>query len=353
MKKISIQEWKEFKIEELFSVNPTKNHKVTNKDLMHEDGINPVVVNSSYNNGIGGYTNYENTELGNVITFSDTTNADSIFYQENDFVGYSHVQVLKPIKYNEKWNKESLLFFTTVFKKKAKLMNFDYVNKFTRDDALKIIVKLPVDINGEPDWEYMERYVKQLYTRERESSDHVATYVEKSKLHKVDITKWKDFQINGLFQVKRPAPRSVKKYNDGTIPFVSSGNYNNGVDSYCTPLDNELLEKGNCITVSPVDGSTFYQPTDFLGRGGAGSSILLLYNDKLTKHTGLFLAAIIRGILTRKYQYNDMGSSESIKLEYIKLPVNIKNEIDWDYMENYMIKLEKTLKNMVKEPYKS
>lgn len=48
-----------------------------------------------------------------------------------------------------------------------------------------------------------------------------------------------------------------------------------------------------------------------------------------------------------------MGSSESIKLEYIKLPVNIKNEIDWDYMENYMIKLEKTLKNMVKESYKS
>lgn len=67
----------------------------------------------------------------------------------------------------------------------------------------------------------------------------------------------------------------------------------------------------------------------------------------------MFLAAIIRGILTRKYQYNDMGSSESIKLEYIKLPVNIKNEIDWDYMENYMIKLEKTLKNMVKESYKS
>lgn len=168
MKKINIQDWKGFKIEDIFSINPTKNHKITNKDLMHEDGINPVVVNSSYNNGIGGYTNYKITELGNVITFSDTTNADSIFYQENNFVGYSHVQVLKPIKYNEKWSKECLIFFTAVFKKKAKLMNFDYVNKFTRDDALKIIVKLPVDINGEPDWEYMERYVKQIYTRERE-----------------------------------------------------------------------------------------------------------------------------------------------------------------------------------------
>jgi len=52
--------------------------------------------------------------------------------------------------------------------KKAKLMNFDYVNKFTRDDALKITIKLPVISTGEPDWKYMETYIKRLYTRERE-----------------------------------------------------------------------------------------------------------------------------------------------------------------------------------------
>ena len=51
--------------------------------------------------------------------------------------------------------------------KKAKLMNFDYVNKFTRDDALKITIKLPVTSIGEPDWEYMKTYIKRLYTRER------------------------------------------------------------------------------------------------------------------------------------------------------------------------------------------
>lgn len=158
-------------------------------------------------------------------------------------------------------------------------------------------------------------------------------------MKKINIQDWKEFKINSIFDIKRPASRSVKKYDEGNIPFVSSGNYNNGIDSYCTPLNNELLDEGNCITVSPVDGSIFYQETDFLGRGGGGSSILLLYNRNINKDVGLFLATVIRSTLTRKYQYNDMGSSESIKEEYIKLPVDINGELDWGYMERYVKQL--------------
>ena len=77
--------------------------------------------------------------------------------------------------------------------------------------------------------------------------------------------------------------RSQSDYEEGEIPFIASGNYNNGVLKYLMPKDNEVLDKGNCITVSPVDGSSFYQKEDFLGRGGAGSSIILLYNDHLNE----------------------------------------------------------------------
>lgn len=168
MNKLDISNWKEFKISELFKIEPTNYHKLINKDLLDVDGINPVVVNSSYNNGIGGYSFHDCTEEGNTITFSDTTTADSIFYQPNDFVGYSHVQKLKPIIYEEKWTKNCLLFFTVVFRTQAKLMNFDYVNKFTRENASNLLIKLPVKDN-QPDWEYMENYIKALYSRERVS----------------------------------------------------------------------------------------------------------------------------------------------------------------------------------------
>jgi hypothetical protein len=345
MKKIDITEWKEFEIKELFTINPTKYHRLTNKDLMQDDGENPVIVNSSFNNGIGGYTNYELTEKGNVITFSDTTTSDSIFYQPNDFVGYSHVQVVKPISNIEKWNRYSLLFFTAIFKKKASLMNYDYVNKFTRADALKLKVKLPIDNNGELNWEYMESFIKRLETRERESTSNLTSYLSKNKSTKIDVSNWKKFEIEKLFIIERPQSRSVKKYMDGEVSFVSSGNYNNGVDSYKKPIGNEELDKGNCITVSPVDGSTFYQPQDFLGRGGGGSSIMLLYNKKLNRLNGLFIASVIEKSLRIKYQYNDMGSSESIKKEKIFLPA-INNEIpDWDYMERYIENLKCKIAN--------
>ncbi|MCT7710051.1 MAG: restriction endonuclease subunit S [Lactobacillus iners] len=159
-------------------------------------------------------------------------------------------------------------------------------------------------------------------------------------MKKIKIDDWKPFEIEKLFTVKRPKSRSVKKYNEGEIPFVSSGNYNNGVDSYREPIDDEDLDKGNCITVSPVDGSTFYQPQDFLGRGGGGSSIMLLYNDNLNKFNGLFIASVIRESLKIKYQYNDMGSSDSIKKENILLPALDDKTPDWNFMEESMKRLE-------------
>lgn len=101
---------------------------------------------------------------------------------------------------------------------------------------------------------------------------------------KIDTSKWEPFKIRSLFTVKRPVARSQSKYDDGDVPFVASGNYNNGVLKYLCPKTGEILDKGNCITVSPIDGSAFYQKNDFLGRGGAGSSIIVLYNDSINEY---------------------------------------------------------------------
>ena len=123
-------------------------------------------------------------------------------------------------------------------------------------------------------------------------------------MNKVDISDWKDFQISRLFRISSPASRSIKTYNEGDVPYVSSGSINNGIISYLEPNEDEELEKGNCITVSPLDGSSFYQEDDFLGRGGAGSAISLLYNDNLTRYNALFICTVIK-IMAQKFDYND------------------------------------------------
>ena len=75
--------------------------------------------------------------------------------------------------------------------------------------------------------------------------------------------------------------RKEDEYSEGDVQFVASGCVNNGVTKFCAPKSDEVLDKGNCLTVSPVDGSCYYQATDFLGRGGAGSSIIIIYSKNI------------------------------------------------------------------------
>lgn len=153
---------------------------------------------------------------------------------------------------------------------------------------------------------------------------------------------WKPFFIGDLFTVKRPQARSEKQYQLGNIPFIASGNMNNGVIKCCAPLSTDRLDEGNCITVSPVDGSAFYQEFSFLGRGGAGSSVLLLYNSQLNRYSGLFIARAIRKTCS-KYSYGRMGNQISIKREKIMLPTNEQDNPDPDFMEQYIKEREQQL----------
>lgn len=115
--------------------------------------------------------------------------------------------------------------------------------------------------------------------------------------------------------------------------------------------------------MSPLDGSSFYQENDFLGRGGAGSAISLLYNSNLTRLNGLFICTIIKNA-SGKFDYSDALTSTNLKNLTIKLPILYTEEgeyIDsskeysdegyvpnWAYMEEYMRQLEKKVKNTIR-----
>lgn len=163
--------WKAFRVGDLFEIYPTVAHKITNAQLM-DDGDNPVVVNSSMNNGIGGFTTQSVTEDGGIITFSDTTNSDSIFYQAEPFVGYPHVQGMHPFD-SVKWSDMSLLFFVSTFRAAAAMYGFSYSNKFRRDVATNIYVMLPATPDGAPDWAYMERYMRDVMAVEALFADEL------------------------------------------------------------------------------------------------------------------------------------------------------------------------------------
>ena len=108
----------------------------------------------------------------------------------------------------------------------------------------------------------------------------------------------------------------------------------------------EILDKGNCITVSAIGGFSFYQDKDFIGRGGAGSAIKILYSDKLNEKNALFICAVLQKTLS-KYDYTTMLSGDKLKKEFVYLPSKNDGQPDFSFMENYIETLQNQLKMWV------
>ena len=145
--------WVKYKVEKLFKIDNTKG--VYKKG--QADDMIPVVTNSSKNNGITKYQNREATEEGGIITYSDTTTTDAIFYQPSPFAGFSHVKKMTPIN-RDKWNESCCLFFISALKHQIS-GDFDYAHKLNKMGEIE--VPLPT-INGEIDFDYMDSYIQEM-----------------------------------------------------------------------------------------------------------------------------------------------------------------------------------------------
>ena len=76
--------WSEYKLGDLFDINPTKYYRLKNEEIISENGTVPLISNSQTDNGVMGFSNLEAINLGNTITCSDTTlGAETMFYQDN------------------------------------------------------------------------------------------------------------------------------------------------------------------------------------------------------------------------------------------------------------------------------
>lgn len=175
---------------------------------------------------------------------------------------------------------------------------------------------------------------------------------------RINVKNWKNFILSRIFLIKSPSSRTIKDYSEGETPYVSSGGINNGIVSYLEPKEEEKLEKGNCISISPLEGTPcFYQKDDFLGRGGAGSAISLLYNNNLNEYNALFICEVIKAS-AKKFNYSDAFNSDNLKTLSIKLPVKKKDyvneteknyEPDWKYMEEFMMNIEKKARSKIND----
>lgn len=346
MGKIDTSGWKEFRVGDLFDIHPTKAYKCTNAELLDGGGTN-VVVNSAYDNGIGGTSTFSPTENGNMITFSDTVDANTIFYQKSPFVGYPHVQGLYPVgKYQNAWTQESLQYFVTAFRERALAVGFDYGNKFRRDIAANLFVKLPSTPDGDPDWAYMESYMADLEAKVAESLTLLQAAKDAEK-KKVDTREWGEFRVGELFNAFLSKddiqPKAIVV---GNTPLVSSGKENNGIIAFIDNKNARLWE-ANTLTVD-MFGKVFYQEQPYYAVSH-GRVNILMPKMPMTKHCMQFIGCAIERVTTDKYAFSEMCTGTKLLKDVILLPKDKTGQPDWAYMEEYMRKVERKTEGMLNQ----
>lgn len=331
MEKLNEKEWEPFHLGSIADISSGRDIYADER----ESGSIPYITSGGGNNGVGYFVSNNNETLdSNYIAVNRNGAVGKAFYHPSRSLMGNDCRKIHLTQTLDCWPVGQ--FVANCISQQS--VCFSYSRKLGTARANQMQVMLPVTENSEPDYVYMKQYTCEMRNRK---VTRYREYVEKriAKLEHVDVVpldkkEWGEFRIGQLFEVSRPKARSKDDYDEGDIPFVASGTSKNGVVKCCVPKSGEVLDAGNCITVSPVDGSSFYQTIDFLGRGGAGSSILILRSNNLNEFVGQFMARAIQQTCS-KYTYGHMGNKDSIKRERIMLPIDEDGNPDYAYMEQY------------------
>lgn len=149
-----IDKWKWFRLGFLFIIKGSKTTSLKDLELSGE-GNYPYVTTQARNNGVCGFYNTY-TEQGGCFTIDSAIKGFCCWHEEN-FSASDHVEKLIP-KFN--CNNYIAMFLTTIINMDQYRYNYGIKCSQTRIKNMKI--KLPVDSKGDPDWQFMENYIKSL-----------------------------------------------------------------------------------------------------------------------------------------------------------------------------------------------
>ena len=349
-KKLSEVKWGEFRIGDLFEIRPTKSYGLTNAKLFATAGDTPVVTNTSINNGISGRIALPPIEKGGIVTYSDTTTSDAIFYQSEDFIGYSHVQGLYPRQ--NIWSGSRLLYFVAAFKKAA-ANRFDYGNKFNRAITTEMYVTLPATINSEIDFEFIDGFIAELEAQriaELEAQriaeleahltvtglkDYILTEEEHNALDGYDDWEWKTFNLEDLFG-KSTRGKRLKRADriPGELPFVTAGEADEGISDF---IGNNVTIFSENTTTIDMFGSAKYRNY----RYGGDDHVAIVHTEVLPKLASIFVtSAIHKSSHNGQFDYSKNFYAKDADALNIQLPSR-DGHPDYDCMATFISAVQK------------
>ena len=158
MNKLDEKEWNEFVLDDIFTVGAGKLLETRNK----VDGIRPFIGATANGNGVTGFVGNDNASKDSNVLGVNYNGAPCIaFYHPYECIFTDDVKRLHLKNHID--DKYVLLFFTSIFAMQRVKYSYGYKFKEKRMHRQKLM--LPVTDAGNPDYEYMEQYSKNMMLR--------------------------------------------------------------------------------------------------------------------------------------------------------------------------------------------
>lgn len=330
--------WKEFWLsgtDGIFHLKATASGIDGNKLISGESQTIPYISRSDSMNGVKSFVSSKQKQKykidsGNCITIGLDT--QTVFYQPHSFFTGQNIQVLR----NKELSQELALFLVETIRKQMVKFNWGG-NGATLGRLARLKIMLPVDKNGEPDFDYMESTIYELKKAKtieyREFLKKELKSIRYVEIPKLDEKDWAAFHIVELFdKVQRGKRLKTEDHIVGNTPYISSTAINNGVDNFIGNKKN-VRRYTHCLSLanSGSVGSCFYEPFEFI----ASDHVTHLKKNGINKYQYLFLSVMLNR-LSEKHNFNREINDTRIKTEVIVLPVDGNGAPDYSYMEQYI-----------------
>ena len=351
-----MMKFKLYSLEDLFEFKAIKQAKSQKLIPNDPNGI-PYIVQSQSDNMVSRYVNKnwliqhnEPPVKGNAIVLGVTLPAVS--YQPYEF-GASQVITARSSFLSE----HNGLYFVTLLRKQ--MQYFSYTNKPGLEKYKKLQISLPIDENNNINFKYMEDRVKAL---EQDRVKALANYLTVTGLNNYELTDsdrkvlsykptFKDYKIWDIFKVVNThsiLKSQVTNLSEGKTPYLTAAEGNNAVFSYIN-CPKEWIDEGNCVFIGGKTMVVTYQEKDFCSNDSHNLALYFKQDKYRTSLIQQYFVGAIRKSLSQKYSWGDSISKSKIKKDIISLPIDKKDNIDFQYMENYIKAVQKlTIKNVVK-----
>lgn len=143
----------------LFNIVPTK-IKI-NAINIEFNGKYPYVARGEGKNGIRGYIDYDEQYLNEANTISFGQDTATVNYQSHRYFTGDKIQVFKLNKKYGNLTEDKAIYLINSIKKVFERFLWGQ-QSYALDIISKIKITLPVALDGNPDFDYMERYIKAI-----------------------------------------------------------------------------------------------------------------------------------------------------------------------------------------------